>query len=60
MTALSSIVTAATLNTWFTNNVKASTTDPSDTLITVGSNETITLHNVLATNVHTSDFLVHA
>jgi Ca2+-binding RTX toxin-like protein len=60
LTALSSIVTAATLNTWFANNVKASTTDPSDTLITVGSNETITLHNVLATNVHTSDFLVHA
>jgi len=60
LTALSSIVTAATLNTWFANNVKASTTDPSDTLIAVGSNETITLHNVLTTNVHASDFLVHA
>jgi hypothetical protein len=60
LTALSSIVTAATLNTWFSSNVKASPTDPSDTLITLGSNETITLHNVLATNVHASDFLVHA
>jgi len=53
-------VTAATLNSWFASNVKASTTDPSDTLITVGSTETITLHNVLAANVHASDFLVHA
>ena len=60
LTALSSVVTAATLNSWFASNVKASTTDPSDTLITVGSTETITLHNVLAANVHASDFLVHA
>ena len=60
LTALSSIVTAATLNTWFTSNVKASTTDPSDTLVTLGSNETITLHNVSTINVHASDFLVHA
>ena len=60
LTALSSVVTAATLNSWFASNVKASTTDPSDTLITVGSTETITLHNVLVANVHASDFLVHA
>jgi hypothetical protein len=32
LTALSSIVTAATLNTWFSSNVRASTTNPSDTL----------------------------
>jgi large repetitive protein len=59
LTALSSIVTQATLNTWFASNVKASATNPSDTVISLGSNETITLHDVLATNVHASDFLVH-
>jgi hypothetical protein len=60
LTALSSIVTAATLNAWLTSNVSASTTSPADTVISLGSSETITLHNVLAANVHASDFLVHA
>jgi hypothetical protein len=60
LTALSSIVTAATLNAWLASNAKASTTSPADTLISLGSSETITLHNVLATNVHASDFIVHA
>jgi large repetitive protein len=59
LTALSSIVTQATLNTWLASNVKASATNPSDTVISLGSNETITLHDVQATNVHASDFLVH-
>ena len=60
LTALSSIVTAATLNSWIASNVKASATNPADTLVTLGSSETITLHNVLATNVHANDFIVHA
>ncbi len=60
LTALSSIVTAATLNTWLASNVATSTTNPADTVISLGSNETITLHNVLAANVHASDFIVHA
>jgi hypothetical protein len=63
LTALSSIVTQSTLSTWLTTNVKASTTNPSDTVITLGANETITLHDVQVANVlahSTSDFLVHA
>ena len=60
LTSLSSIVTAATLNAWLASNVKASTTSPADTVISLGSSETITLHNVLAANVHASDFIVHA
>jgi hypothetical protein len=60
LTALSSIVTAATLNVWLVSNVNASTTSPADTLISLGSSETITLHNVLATSVHANDFIVHA
>jgi large repetitive protein len=60
LTALSSIVTAATLNTWLASNVAASTTNPADTVISLGSSETITLHNVLAASVHASDFIVHA
>ena len=60
LTALSSIVTAATLNAWLASNVKASTTSPADTLISLGSSETITLHDVLAANIHASDFFVHA
>ena len=60
LTGLSSIVTAATLNTWLASNVAVSTTNPADTVISLGSGETITLHNVLATNVHASDFIVHA
>jgi hypothetical protein len=60
LTALSSIVTTATLNTWLASNVTASTTSPADTVISLGGSETITLHNVLAANVHASDFIVHA
>jgi large repetitive protein len=60
LTGLSSIVTAATLNTWLASNVAASTTNPADTVISLGSSETITLHNVLAANVHANDFIVHA
>ena len=60
LTGLSSIVTAATLNTWLASNVAASTTNPADTVISLGGSETITLHNVLAANVHASDFIVHA
>ncbi len=60
LTALSSIVTTATLNTWLASNVAASTTNPADTVISLGSTETITLHNVLASSVHASDFIVHA
>ena len=60
LTALSSIVTAATLNSWIASNVKVSGVNPADTLVTLGSSEAITLHNVLATNVHASDFIVHA
>jgi hypothetical protein len=59
LTALSSIVTAATLNAWLASNVATSTTNPADTVISLGGSETITLHNVLATNVHANDFLVH-
>ncbi len=60
LTALSSIVTAATLNAWLASNVAPSTTNPADTVISLGSTETITLHNVLATSIHASDFIVHA
>jgi len=60
VTALSSIVTAATLNTWLASNVHASTTSAADTVISLGGSETITLHNVLAANVTASDFIVHA
>jgi Ca2+-binding RTX toxin-like protein len=60
LTALSSIVTAATFNAWLASNVAASTTSPADTVISLGSTETITLHNVLAAYVNASDFIVHA
>ena len=60
LTALSSIVTAATLNAWLASNVAPSATNPADTVISLGSTETITLHNVLATSIHASDFIVHA
>lgn len=60
LTALSSIVTPATLSAWLASNVKTSTTNPSDTVVHLGNNETITLHDVLAANVHASDFIVHA
>ena len=48
LTGLSSIVTAATLNAWLASNVAASTTNPADTVICLGSSETIALHDVLA------------
>jgi large repetitive protein len=60
LTELSSIVTAATFNAWLASNVTASTTSPADTVISLGSTETITLHNVLTANVGASDFIVHA
>ena len=60
VTALSSIVNAATLNTWLASNVHASSTNAADTVISLGGSETITLHNVLAANVTASDFIVHA
>jgi hypothetical protein len=60
LTGLSSIVTGATLNTWLAGNVAASTTNAADTVISLGSSETITLHNVLAANITASDFIVHA
>ena len=60
VTALSSIVTAATLNAWLVSNVHASATNTADTVISLGGSETVTLHNVLATNVTASDFIVHA
>ncbi|MGZ5874122.1 MAG: beta strand repeat-containing protein [Bradyrhizobium sp.] len=60
LTALSSIVTAATFNAWLASNVTASATSPADTVISLGGTETITLHNVLAANVSASDFIVHA
>ena len=60
LTALSSIVTAGTINAWLASNVAPSSINPADTVISLGGTETITLHNVLATNVHASDFIVHA
>jgi hypothetical protein len=60
VTALSSIVNTATLNTWLASNVHASGTNAADTVISLGGSETITLHNVLAANVTASDFIVHA
>jgi large repetitive protein len=60
LTALSSVVTAPTLNAWLATHVNASTASPADTVISLGGSETITLHNVLAANVTASDFIVHA
>jgi VCBS repeat-containing protein len=55
---LSAVVTTDHVDTWMANHVTASGTNAADTLITIG-NDSITLHNVSATNLHANDFIVH-
>jgi hypothetical protein len=55
---LSAVVTTDHVDIWMANNVTASGTNGADTLITIG-NDSITLHNVSAMNLHANDFIVH-
>jgi hypothetical protein len=60
LTALSATVNASNLNPWFASHVAASPVNSSDTLITLDAADTILLHNVTVTQLHSSDFIVHA
>ncbi len=56
LSALSAIV--ANINSFVTNNVTS--LGANDTLITLDSNNTITLHNVAVSSLHAGDFILHA
>ena len=58
LSALSSIVNSASINSFLTNNVTA--LGINDTLITLDNNDTITLRNVASSSLLASDFIVHA
>jgi VCBS repeat-containing protein len=57
---LSAVVTTNHLTDWIHQHVSQSRFDPSDTLITIDAHDTITLHNVLASSLTVSDFIVHS
>ncbi|WP_375777440.1 VCBS domain-containing protein [Bradyrhizobium sp. ma5] len=56
---LSTVVSTSTFSSWFDQHVATSPTNSSDTLITVDSADTITLHNVSKASLHQSDFIIH-
>ncbi len=57
---LSGIVTTGNVAEWMASHVAASPVNGLDTLISLGDNDTITLQNVAAANLHASDFIVHS
>ncbi|WP_295844599.1 VCBS domain-containing protein [Tardiphaga sp.] len=57
---LSAVVTTNHLTDWIHQHVSQSRFDPSDTLIIIDAHDTITLHNVLASSLTVSDFIVHS
>jgi VCBS repeat-containing protein len=59
LSALSAIVDAANINSFLADNV-TSLGGGSDTLITLDSNDTITLRGVALCSLHAGDFIVHA
>lgn len=60
LSALSSIVTSATLANWMAQNIQASQFNANDTLITLDGGSSILLHNVLYSSLSASDFIVHS
>jgi hypothetical protein len=58
--AFSGIVDSDSLSTWLATpaNVSQSTTNPTDVLITLDANDTITLQNLNLANLHVGDFIV--
>ncbi|UGA42558.1 VCBS domain-containing protein [Bradyrhizobium quebecense] len=56
---LSTVVSTSTFSSWFDQNVTTSPTNSADTLITVDSADTITLHNVSKASLSQSDFIIH-
>ena len=58
LSALSAIVDSANINSFLANNVTS--LGGHDTLITLDSNDTITLRNVAFSSLHAGDFIVHA
>jgi Ca2+-binding RTX toxin-like protein len=56
---LSSVVTTNDESMWIASHVKQSVINPADTLISIDSNDTIVLHNVLASSLHPNDFIIH-
>lgn len=60
LSALSSVVTSATLASWMTQHIQASQLNANDTLITLDSGNSILLHNVQHSSLSSSDFIVHS
>ncbi|MHC2466088.1 VCBS domain-containing protein [Bradyrhizobium embrapense] len=56
---LSAIVSTSTFSNWFDQNVTTSPTNSADTLITIDSADTITLHNVAKASLSQNDFIIH-
>ena len=56
---VSGVVSTSDANTWFSEHVAVSPTNSADTLITIDSADTITLHGVAKANLSQSDFILH-
>ncbi|MGY4166307.1 VCBS domain-containing protein [Bradyrhizobium sp. USDA 4529] len=56
---LSTVVSISTFSTWFDQHVAISPTNSADTLITIDSADTITLHNVAKASLSQNDFIIH-
>ncbi|MGY3485565.1 VCBS repeat-containing protein [Bradyrhizobium sp. USDA 4011] len=56
---LSTVVSTSTFSSWFDQNVTTSPTNSADTLITVDSADTITLHNISKASLSQNDFIIH-
>ncbi|MHC2331250.1 VCBS domain-containing protein [Bradyrhizobium sp. USDA 4454] len=55
---LSTIVSTSTFSSWFDQNVTTSPTNSADTLITIDSADTITLHNIAKASLSQNDFII--
>ncbi|MGF6307469.1 VCBS repeat-containing protein [Bradyrhizobium sp. i1.8.4] len=56
---LSAVVSTGSVDTWISQHVSVSPTNPADTLITIDSADTITLRNVTPAELGHNDFLLH-
>ncbi|GKQ51418.1 VCBS domain-containing protein [Bradyrhizobium sp. Ce-3] len=56
---LSTVTSASTFSSWFDQYVATSPTNSADTLITIDSADTITLHNVSKASLSQNDFIIH-
>ncbi|UFX44850.1 VCBS domain-containing protein [Bradyrhizobium sp. 41S5] len=56
---LSTVVSTSTFSSWFDQHVATSPTNSADTLVTIDSADTITLHNVAKASLSQNDFIIH-